>query len=98
MTSSPLHSSCQVPTWNDKNLFQGNAGFEGKLLINYTADSNIYGRYTDPYLIATNASNPYEMVLSDHIVKAQDVNKPQRVNFQLKFSRPGENNFNCFCC
>ena len=84
-----LFSNLQVPSWKDKSLFQGNAGFDGKLIVNYTSDVNIYGRYTDPYLLSINAINPYEMKLADDIIGKDDTKKPQ-VNFRLKFSRPGK--------
>jgi ethanolamine utilization protein EutQ (cupin superfamily) len=86
-----LWLNLQVPSWTEKNLFLGNSGFDGDLVVNFTMDANIFGRYTDPYLKSINATNPYLMNFSENntIIEADDKESMRKVTYQVKFSRQG---------
>jgi hypothetical protein len=53
-----------IYNWDDPALALGNAGFDGETIIDYAMDGNVYGEYTDPYLINKKVENPHKMVLS----------------------------------
>jgi len=75
-------------TWNTKEFLLGNAGYPGKYVINYTGDSNIYGKYTDIYL--KDKTNPHMMDLTSDgkVVKHTD-RKPNPIEFKLNFTYLG---------
>lgn len=77
-------------TWSDPQLLLGNAGFDGKYVISYIGDGNVYGRYTDPYL--NNRENPYLMDLTwdGKIVQYNDKSKqPGALSLKMNFTRLG---------
>ena len=54
------------------------SGFEGNITIGFQSDANIYGRYTDPYLVNDDQLkvNPYEMDLTkDNVYVEADTPK-----------------------
>ena len=53
-----LWTNLFVETWDDPKLTKGNAGFQGAKRIEYKVDANVYGRYTDPYLVKNKKENP----------------------------------------
>ena len=50
--------------WDDPKLAMGNAGFPRAKRIGYKVDANVYGRYTDPYLVALKKENPHAINLT----------------------------------
>ena len=59
------------PTWDSSSFMAGNAGFGG-LEVPFRVQTNIFGRFNDPYLISNNMTNPYEMRLTNVTVEAAD--------------------------
>ena len=54
-------------SWDDPELALGNAGFSKEKnvrVIDYTADANVFGPFTDPYLINKNERNPHLLNLT----------------------------------
>ena len=51
---------------NKKKIFPVSlpAGFPNSTVVEYTMHPNVYGRYSDPYLIKSNKTNPHELVLT----------------------------------
>ena len=41
------------------------AGFPNSTVIEYKMHPNVFGRYSDPYLIKLNKTNPHELVLTE---------------------------------
>ena len=85
-----MWNNLQVESWNDVHLFLGNAGQQGRIASEYQADANVYGRYTDRYLLNLKEENPYEMDLTGRgkVIQPGDL-KPPRVHFKLNFTRYG---------
>lgn len=80
-----------APTWNDPDLFLGNAGFEGQQVNHYDVDTNVYGKYNDPYLVDTGAENPNMMTLVEDgeiVESAKEKSPPGK--FYLDFGRLGK--------
>lgn len=78
-------------TWDDPNLLLGNSGFDGKYVVEYTGDSNVYGQYTDPFL--NDKVNPYMMELTwDGKNVPHDAENKQAgtLNLKMNFTRQSQ--------
>lgn len=79
-----------VDTWNDPAVGLANAGY-GKHTLPYYADKNVYGRYTDPYLLRINAKNPSLVDFTDDgkIVEPHEKSKKKRTSLNLNYLQVG---------
>lgn len=71
-----------VDTWNDPNLFLGNAGF-GTENVTYFMDANLYGFYSDPYL--ENFTNPYAIDMTSDGEFLQSTDEYETVQAVLQY-------------
>ena len=75
-----------VETWDDPALALGNAGFGDATLIHYRVDANMYGRYTDPYLVAKKTENPHILNLTpDGKIVEKESDKHREVVIPIEF-------------
>ena len=51
-------------TWDDPTFGSGNAGYHGATVIDYRVDANVYGEYTDPYLVKHKKENLHKINLT----------------------------------
>jgi len=79
-------------SWDSENMFLGNAGFKPAQVTNYTVDINIYGQYTDQYLLDAGKVNPYRMDLTpdNQFVNSSDDAELVSETLQLDFNRAGD--------
>lgn len=54
-----------VETWDDPTMGAGNAGFPEATTINYEVDANLYGKFTDQYLLDKGITNEHQLDLTD---------------------------------
>jgi len=75
-------------SWNTQEYLLGNAGYPGKHVVSYVGDSNVYGKYTDAYLI--NRVNPHmmDLTLDGKVVKPSD-RKSNPIKIKLNFTYLG---------
>ena len=87
-------------SWNEPALFVGNAGNpyanENATAVKYQAHANYYGKFTDPYNIRANITNPYLLDLTeDQQIQedpGSDISSVPVVDFFLDFGKIGEVN------
>ena len=77
-----------------KNFATGASNQEDKGgIVEYVSDRNIYGRFDDPYLVANNITNPFEVDLtlnqSGQIVYPNDP-KQDPITLKLNFGKKGD--------
>ena len=76
--------------WDDAYLGVGSSGFQGSK-VRYTVDSNIYGNYTDKYLVDNNFINPVTINLSEgKLIQSSDTEKLPTSSFYLDFGENGK--------
>ena len=89
-------------SWNNERMFLGNAGhpYINQTTVMYQAHANYYGKFTDPYNVKNNITNPHELDFTGtHKVQedpglGNESNVPV-VDFFLDFGKFGEvNDFN----
>jgi len=80
-----------VENWNSPAVGLANSAYKTPV-VDYHVDRNIYGQYTDPYLLAKNETNPTKMDLTDDgkIVNPSETSKQKRRVIKLKFTHMGE--------
>jgi len=86
-----LWANLAIETWNDPAFVSGSAGYPGDTAVQFHADANVYGEYTDPWLVETGAVNPYKMELTSDgaYVDGQPASDDSRVTFRLDFGEDG---------
>merc|ERR1711936_1446399 len=78
-------------SWDSESMFLGNAGFKPAQVTNYTVDLNIFGEYTDQYLIDEGKVNPYRMDLTPDNVRIMSSDNAKPIEtIQLDFNRAGD--------
>ena len=76
-----------VETWDDPQLALGNAGFPDETLIHYRVDANLYGQYTDPYLVENGKENPHILDLTpDGQIVEKAAEKRDEVLIPIEFN------------
>ena len=85
-----------VETWNDPTLALGNAGFNDETLIHYRAGANLYGQYTDPYLVKNKKENPHMLDLtSDGNIVGKAARNHHEVLIPIEYNtKSNPNDFN----
>jgi len=74
-----------VSTWNDPKLFLGNSG-KREQTISYTLDANVYGNYTDKYLVSTGQVNPHRLDMTkDGKIVPAGVKKLNSEHMDMKY-------------
>ena len=53
-----------LKSWTDPRMGLANAPFPGGKVVEYMVDGNVYGEYTDPYLVKNKRENPNILMLT----------------------------------
>ena len=54
-----------VESWDDPTMGNGNAGYPGSKILQYTVHPNAYGVFTDPYLVKAGKTNEHQLILTN---------------------------------
>ena len=76
-----------VETWADPALALGNAGFGDETVIHFKVDANVYGEFTDPFLVKNKRENPHILNLTpDGKIVQREADKHGEVVIPVEFA------------